>query len=183
MSLLHDLLEVNSDSDQERSVVIVRISDYITKNGYRVVDENLEKPWGAFWRFDNSQAEHFIKEFFPGLTVEEAGRGVAGAELSPKILLVAPEQRLSWQYHHRRAERWRNVAGPAAYHRSLTDYQGEKIDFPVNTIVQFDTSERHRLVSGNGWSIIAEIWQHSDPTNPTDEDDIVRVADDYNRNV
>lgn len=181
MSLFSDLLNVNTDPDQERSAVIPKIGSLITENGYRVVDEALAKPWGAFWRFDNSQAERFINEFFPGLTMEEAERGVAGAELSPKILLVAPHQRLSWQYHHRRAERWRNITGPAGYHRSMNDDQGKKIDFSVNDIVQFETSERHRLISDDGWSIVAEIWQHSDPSNPTDEDDIVRVSDDYNR--
>lgn len=181
MSLFSDLLNINTNSDQESSEVIPKIGGLITKNGYKVVDEALDKPWGAFWRFNNAQAEKFINEFFPGFTIEEAERGVAGAELSPKILLVAPHQRLSWQYHHRRAERWRNIAGPAGYHRSINDDQGEKINFLVNDIVQFDTGERHRLVSDGGWSIVAEIWQHSDPTNPTNEEDIVRVADDYNR--
>ncbi|MCU0327251.1 MAG: phosphoheptose isomerase, partial [Spirosomaceae bacterium] len=40
---------------------------------------------------------------------------------------------------------------------------------------------RHRLVGVNEWGIIAEIWQHTDPKNPSDENDIVRVQDDFGR--
>jgi hypothetical protein len=29
--------------------------------------------------------------------------------------------------------------------------------------------------------LVAEIWQHTDPENPSDEDDIVRVSDDFGR--
>jgi hypothetical protein len=29
--------------------------------------------------------------------------------------------------------------------------------------------------------LVAEIWQHTDPGNPSNEDDIVRLADDYSR--
>jgi mannose-6-phosphate isomerase len=29
--------------------------------------------------------------------------------------------------------------------------------------------------------MIAEIWQHTDPENPSDENDIVRLQDDFGR--
>jgi mannose-6-phosphate isomerase len=41
--------------------------------------------------------------------------------------------------------------------------------------------ERQRLFGINDWAIIAEIWQHTDPNNPSNEEDIVRVQDDYGR--
>ena len=181
MSLLEKLVSENIAETVTSKEIIEDIGRFIKDNGYTVVDDDLGKPWGAFWRFDSAQAAEFIAEFFPGLTLAEAEHGVKGAELSPKILLVAPQQRLSGQYHHRRAERWRNVAGPAAYYRSLNDDQGDRIDFPVGSIVQFDTGERHRLASGDCWSVVAEIWQHSDPNQLSDEEDIIRVADDYKR--
>jgi mannose-6-phosphate isomerase len=31
------------------------------------------------------------------------------------------------------------------------------------------------------WGVVAEIWQHTDAAAPSDEHDIVRVADDYDR--
>ncbi len=31
------------------------------------------------------------------------------------------------------------------------------------------------------FGIVAEIWQHTDPTNPSEEDDIVRLQDDFGR--
>ena len=41
--------------------------------------------------------------------------------------------------------------------------------------------ERHRLIGLSDFAVIAEIWQHTDPNNPSDEKDIVRLSDDYGR--
>jgi hypothetical protein len=37
------------------------------------------------------------------------------------------------------------------------------------------------LIGLDDWGIVAEIWQHTDESNPSDEDDIVRLQDDYSR--
>lgn len=42
-------------------------------------------------------------------------------------------------------------------------------------------NERHRLVGLNDWGMVAEIWQHIDANNPSDENDIIRVQDDFGR--
>ena len=42
--------------------------------------------------------------------------------------------------------------------------------------------ERHRIIGTSEYAIIAEIWIHTDKDNPSDEDDIVRIQDDFNRN-
>jgi hypothetical protein len=47
--------------------------------------------------------------------------------------------------------------------------------------VKLQQGERHRLIGLAGWGIVAEIWQHTDASNPSDEDDIVRVQDDFGR--
>ena len=39
---------------------------------------------------------------------------------------------------------------------------------------------RHRLVGLKDFGVVAEIWQHTDPV-PSDEDDIIRVQDDFGR--
>ena len=41
--------------------------------------------------------------------------------------------------------------------------------------------ERHRLIGLNEFSIIAEIWQHTNANHPSDEDDIIRLQDDFGR--
>ena len=41
--------------------------------------------------------------------------------------------------------------------------------------------ERHRLIGLDEISVVAEIWQHTDATHPSDEDDIIRVQDDFGR--
>lgn len=56
-------------------------------------------------RFEYADGDRFVEEFFPDVDPVQARLGNPDAELSPKILLVTPNQRLSWQVHARRAER------------------------------------------------------------------------------
>ena len=76
------------------------------------------------WLFviDEKQAQDFANQYFDGIDVESLK---IGGKLSPKILLVAPQARLSWQYHHRRAEIWQVVDGVVGIKRSNTDEEGE----------------------------------------------------------
>ena len=48
-------------------------------------------------------------------------------------------------------------------------------------VLQLELCERHRLIGLERWGMVAEIWQHTDAAAPSDELDIVRVCDDYNR--
>src|SRR3990167_6825060 len=107
MSDLKAKLEQLSVSvDVSKKELTDQIEAAAVSEGYKIVDRNDTKPWGPYLRFDGEGAEGFIAEFFPGLSLDEARLGIEGAELSPKILLVSPSQRLSWQKHDRRAERW-----------------------------------------------------------------------------
>ena len=150
----------------------------LASQGLSVVASDFERPWGGFFVIDERQAQKFADLYFDGLDV--SGLRVAG-KLSPKILMVKPEARLSWQYHYRRKETWRVVEGPVGIARSLTDEQGPVESFGAGETVVMEMGERHRLVGLENWGVVAEFWQHTDPENPSDEEDIVRVQDDYSR--
>jgi hypothetical protein len=64
---------------------------------------------------------------------------------------------------------------------SDTDEQQSVETYEAGQSVRLKQGERHRLVGLDDWGILAEIWQHTDPDNPSDEDDIVRVQDDFGR--
>lgn len=165
----------------DKLTVVSEVEQVIEQAGYDIVEKNDSKPWGAYFRISNDQADDFVEEFFTGLSPEEARLGIDGVELSPKILIVSPEQRLSWQLHHRRAERWVFLTA-GAYHKSETDDQGDLRLAEPGDVVQFGQGERHRLVGAtSSYTIVAEIWQHVDPVNPSNEDDIIRLSDDYSR--
>ena len=182
MSDLKAKLEQLSVSvDVSKKELTDQIEAAAVSEGYKIVDRNDTKPWGSYLRFDGEGAEGFIAEFFPGLSLDEARLGIEGAELSPKILLVSPSQRLSWQKHDRRAERWAFLT-EGGYHKSATDEQGGLNIATAGDIVQFQKGERHRLVgSDTAYTLVAEIWQHTDTEQLSDEDDIVRLEDDYSR--
>lgn len=159
--------------------IFARVEKYLSELnlGYTSVDS--ERPWGGFFVIDEAQTAAFIAEYFPDYDQGQIAQ--FGNKLSPKILVVGPGMNLSWQYHDRRAELWKTVVGPVGYKRSLTDEQGETQLLQNGETVQFDPSERHRLMGLDSWGIVAEIWQHTDPTNPSEESDIVRLADDFGR--
>ena len=145
---------------------------------FQIVAFDLERPWGGFYVIDENQAQLFSDTFFDGLAIESL---TIGGKLSPKILIVAPNQRLSWQYHNRRAEIWRVIEGPVAVVRSQNDEEGERVVYQAGQLIKLAQGERHRLIGLENQAIIAEIWQHTDANYPSDESDIIRVQDDFGR--
>ena len=150
----------------------------LEKQGLCIDRLDLNRPWGGFYVLDENQAQAFADLYFDGLDVEPLR---IGGKLSPKILLVKPEARLSWQYHHRRTETWRVVEGPVGIVRSPIDVEGELVSYEAGETIVLEKGERHRLIGLENWGVVAEFWQHTDPDHPSDEDDIVRVQDDYAR--
>ncbi|MFN1835189.1 phosphoheptose isomerase [Balneola sp. MJW-20] len=154
------------------------IREKLISQGFKIENEDMDRPWGGFFVIDEGQAQQFIDTYFSGLTLDEVN--ISG-KLSPKILLVAPEKRLSWQYHFRRAETWKVLEGPVGIVRSMDDNQGPVRRYFSDDMVILHKGERHRLVGLDDWGVIAEIWQHLDADHPSDEDDIVRLEDDFGR--
>lgn len=163
-------------------LIVDELIRYSHAAGLVIDDIDMHKPWGSYIRFEGAGADIFIEQFFPGLSPEEARLGLSGVSLSPKFLLVSPGEMLSWQYHDRRAERWAYVT-EGAYYKSDTDDEGVLHHSKAGDVVQFQQGERHRLVglAGSTYTLVAEIWQHTDPDQLSDEDDIVRLADKYQR--
>lgn len=149
----------------------------LAKKGYKIDRKDLERPWGGFWVIGNSCAAQFIDEYFPSFRDTEMYKAL----ISPKILFVKKGSRLSWQYHHRRSEIWQVVEGEVGVVRSQTDKENEMIRHKAGDFINIQLEERHRLIGLDKHAVIAEIWLHSNPENLSDEEDIVRVQDDFGR--
>ncbi len=157
--------------------VFEEVGKFIT-SFVRIRYKDDTRPWGGFFVIEEEDAEKFIKKFFPDLSVDQLS--ISG-KLSPKILLVQPGKKLSWQYHHRRAEIWKLISGKSALIKSDDDHEKEEIVLSKGDIVELRQGERHRLIGLDQWGIVAEIWQHTDAENPSDEQDIIRLDDDFGR--
>ena len=94
---------------------------------------------------------------------------------------MKPNSKLSWQYHHRRAEIWGVYKGEVGDSRSFDNNQKPLKKLIPGDQIKLKKGERHRLITLNDYAVLAEIWQHTDPNNPSDENDIVRLSDDYGR--
>lgn len=154
------------------------VEQRLKSEGFNIVKRDETRPWGGFFVIDEAQAQQFADTYFDGLDVDDLK---IGGKLSPKILVVAPGTRLSWQYHHRRAEIWQVVTGTVGIKISNTDEEGELKEYQPTNQIKLQQGERHRLIGLKDWGVVAEIWQHTDASNPSDEDDIVRVQDDFGR--
>ena len=150
----------------------------IKSKGFKVVDQDFERPWGGFLVIDEKQAQDFSDSFFNGIDVSDFK--ISG-KLSPKILMVKSKSRLSWQYHFRREEIWSVHKGTVGLVVSDTNFEKEMIKLKKGDHIKIKKEQRHRLIGLDDWSVIAEIWQHTEKDNPSDEDDIVRISDDYGR--
>ena len=151
------------------------IREEIESLGFNVIDYDFDRPWGGFLRIDESQSQDFIYNF---ISVENFN--IEG-KLSPKILIVKPESRLSWQYHCRRKEIWRVYKNSVGIIRSMDNNQNEMETLREGDIIKLQTKERHRLIGLSNFGVVAEIWIHTDLDNPSNEQDIVRLQDDYFR--
>ena len=154
------------------------IEDKIKGLGFEIIEKDFERPWGGFLVISEKQSQEFADKFFDGINIENIK---IGGKLSPKILVVNPNSKLSWQYHHRRAEIWRVFMGEVGVSRSFDDNQNPLIKLVTGDQIKLKKGERHRLIGLSDYAVIAEIWQHTDPNNPSDEYDIVRLSDDYGR--
>jgi len=146
--------------------------------GFKILSKDFKRPWGGFLVIDENQSQEFSNTFFSGIDVNTLK---IGGKLSPKILIVKPHSKLSWQYHHRRAEIWRVYKGKVGVSRSMNDIQNSKIILNEKDQITLKKGERHRLIGLEDYAVISEIWQHTDPDHPSDENDIVRISDDYGR--
>ena len=72
----------------------------IESYGFTIIAKDFERHWGAYLVIKEEETQDFANRFFDGIDVDTLR--VEG-KLSPKILIVKPSARLSWQYHHRRA--------------------------------------------------------------------------------
>ena len=153
--------------------------EILTSKKLKVVDKDIERPWGGFFVISEDNAQEFSNIYFNGLNTEEIK--VSG-KLSPKILIVAPNKRLSWQYHHRRSEIWKVVIGEIKVVTSHDDIERKEEYLKDGDEIRLSKGERHRIIGMDEYAVVAEIWIHTDKDNPSDENDIVRVQDDFDRN-
>lgn len=163
-----------------KAEVLKEIKEKYIFPGFVLADVDELKPWGAYYRLADICAGNFVAKYFAEYSVDELGRG---GSLSPKFLIFEPGKKLSLQYHERRAEIWKVLAGTLIAAVSDGDVEGEWEEYATGTELSYGALKRHRAGApeGSEWVIVAEIWQHTDMANPTSESDIVRLADDFGR--
>ena len=161
-----------------KNSIFKKIADMLHEQGFTVINKDDQRPWGGFFVIDENESAKFVSQYFPYEDIDELK---ITEKISPKILLVAPQTRLSWQYHHRRAEIWKCIEGPIAVATSYDDNEKEQHLLQPEDIIRLKQGQRHRLIGLDNWGIVAEIWQHTNADDPSNEDDIVRVQDDFGR--
>jgi len=94
-----------------------------------------------------------------------------GDNYAVKKIWVAPDQRLSLQYHNLRAEHWTVVKGSGV----VTQGTLERACKPGDTF-DIGIEQTHRLAGGPDGVLIIEVQRGT-----CKEDDIIRLEDDYGR--
>ncbi len=164
-------------ADTVKELVFARAMAEAKGFGLEVCEQDAKRPWGGFLKFTEASLPAFTEAYLQGVEVN----GDFGKR-DPKVLLVAPGARLSLQLHHRRSELWRVLDGPVTIVRGHDEANLSERVYQSGEAIHLDCGEIHRLCGGeNNWGRVAEIWEHSDASNPSNEADIVRLQDDYAR--
>ena len=119
----------------------------------RIIMENLEtcqKPWGTYTNILDSDL------------------------CKVKILVIKPQCRPSYQYHHKRAEHWVVVKGEGSV---TIDDNTFAVKFNDSIFVKIGQKHRIKNTSDNEDLVFIEV-QTGDYFG---EDDIVRIEDDFGR--
>ena len=141
------------------------------------VKEKFIKPWGGYFEYEESEIENFLNINF-GFNYPAKFKN--SEILSVKTLIILPFKKLSWQYHKRRKEIWKVNDGKVEVYLSKDDIQRESIFLSSGEELYISKEQRHRIIGTDVNSIISEIWIHTDK-KLSDENDIVRLQDDYGR--
>ncbi len=79
----------------QMDAVVLRVRASLAGAGLTVVGEDLKRPWGGFLMIAQTEVAEFIRVYFRDTSLQDTREQLA---LSPKLLLVAPGRRMSWQY-------------------------------------------------------------------------------------
>ncbi|NQT89074.1 hypothetical protein HQ560_20060 [bacterium] len=161
--------------------------------GLDIVEMDDERPWGGYVRFHRDSLDAFRKAYWEqslaspwqdmlAVIWAELEASEQDLHLDAKLLLLAPSQRLSLQSHERRSELWRVLEGPLTLIMGPDPESVRDHEVRTGEVVRIPCGSCHRgAAPATGWAVVAEFWRHEDPDHPTDESDIVRHADDYDR--
>lgn len=171
-------MKLTLSENSDKKTTFQQVKQFLVNSGFTIETSDETRPWGGFFVIAENDSDHFIHTFFSDIP---QAKKQSGQKVSPKILIVEGDKRLSWQYHFRRSEVWKVISGQAGVVISDTDEETPVQIRKEGEIVVLRQGQRHRLVGTGSWTVLAEIWQHSDPKNPSTEEDIVRLADDFGR--
>ena len=159
--------------------IIKEIENILKNQSFKIISNDFKRPWGGFIVIDENQSEKFFNFFFKNFKNNKID---FKEKLSPKILIIKPKKRLSWQYHNRRSELWSVIKGDILVSMSENDEEEEQIVLKVKDQLEIGRKIRHRIIGTDDYALVAEIWIHTHKNNPSDENDIIRLQDDFNRN-
>lgn len=134
------------------------------------IEKSETRCWGKFYCIDKSYNQRFINLFFQDTVINDVSK------IYCKILCVSQNKKLSLQYHKKRKEIWKILDGQV---NAIVDK--DEISLNTNDVVVIESYINHRLIGQENDSIIAEIWINDNEKDPTSEDDIVRLEDDFGR--
>jgi len=160
-------------------IIFDDVKKLLKHNNLSYSSKVLNKPWGGFYYINDNLSRDFLNIFFDSSFSEKLD---LKSKLSPKILIIKPNKRLSWQYHKRRSEIWSVIKGNILVSISENDNEGDQIKLKAKDQIEIGKKIRHRIIGTDDYALVAEIWIHTHKKNPSDENDIIRLQDDFNRN-
>ena len=150
-----------------------RISEKLRLQNLKIKKKDLNRPWGGFFDIDEDKLNIFTDFYFNGLNTDKLKDL---GKISLKILIIAPNKRLSWQYHHRRSEIWKVTSGEIRVVTSHDNLERNAKTLQEGDEIRINQSERHRIIGTDEYAIVAEIWIHTNKYNKRENESVTSVT-------
>ena len=147
-------MEIKLATNLTKNEAFQSIQNFLEQQGFKVMKSDKTRPWGGFFVIDENQSQKFIDFFFNDVADSDKR---SDGKISPKLLVVEKGKRLSWQYHHRRAELWKVISGEVGVITSDTDEEKDLQRKRKGEVIVLKKGERHRLIGLEDWGVLAEI--------------------------
>lgn len=125
------------------------------------MSKSESRPWGRY---------EVLSEFLPS-------RDSSRIQVKVKRIIVNPGERISYQYHQHRVEYWWAVEGSGII--TINDHESE---FKAGNRAMIPSYVKHRVQADPDCRLVfIEIQESAGVNGYLDEDDIIRIEDDYGR--
>lgn len=138
-----------------------------------LLEASEHEPWGAYYRFQDSETAEFVDRFYPEIASED---WIGHMLLRSSVVVVNPYEEIPMHHHNSRVEIIKVLSGSML--ASVIDRCGvaENRGIGQNDLLSVEPGVGHGFLAGPEGVVFAEVWGKAAPTIEPETDDHYPVS-------